>query len=173
MGYRTKQLIFKDLKLDQSKLCVCWVYLSFYCSLRLPLAVYLFHFFILRVCLCWFGLLLLFVLFLYWYIMEEFELPWAIVSIITSCSILFCFWELLCGFVRICVCVCGGVLGWVILLSCVLHDQLKPTLKQTKKRYEMSLAVFFCLIVFMFVWVCDLISSICLPNFDRSRTHVI
>lgn len=101
--------LFPDLKLDQSKLCVCWVNLFFYCSLRLPLAVYLFHFFILRVCLCWFGLLLLFVLFLYWYIMEEFELPWAIVSIITSCSILFCFWELLCGFVRICVCVCVGV----------------------------------------------------------------
>lgn len=48
------------------------------------------------VCVCVFAALLLvvrFVLFLYWYIMEEFELPWAIISFISL--LVLCMWLLL------------------------------------------------------------------------------
>lgn len=59
---------------------------------------------------CWFGIR--FVLFLYWYIMEEFELPWAIIfsiSLLVCCSgwcshysvVCVCVWECINSFVRV------------------------------------------------------------------------
>lgn len=98
------------------------------------------------VCVYWFGLLLLllFVLFLYWYIMEEFELPWAIVS----------FHYFLFYFVlRVAVCVsvmvvCEG--SSLLVYVCVFfHVQLKPTLNKRKKvRNEPH-----CF-PFVWLWVC-------------------
>lgn len=66
------------------------------------------------VCVYWFGLLLLlFVLFLYWYIMEEFELPWAIVS----------FHYFLFYFVlRVAVCVCDGYVSVRLCLCMCVYS---------------------------------------------------
>lgn len=82
------------------------------------------------VVVCRFGFLL-FVLFLYWYIMEEFELPWAIVSF-PLLPVLFCFESC-------CVCECVVVMVVKVRLClyvCVclfVHVQLKPTLNKRKK----------------------------------------
>lgn len=135
-------------------LCLLRINLFFYCSLSLSLAVYLFHFSSLRASLCWFGLLL-FVLFLYWYIMEEFELPWAIVSFITSCSILFCIWVLLCEFVLQCLCVCVCVWGgWFCSCVFIMSNKKKTSLVKTIKGTKWA-----CFFV-VFKCKCEIILSI-------------
>lgn len=65
---------------------------------------------------CVFAALLLvdrFVLFLYWYIMEEFELPWAIISFISL--LVLCMWLLLLC-VYLCVCLFLSAQVWKQLI---------------------------------------------------------
>lgn len=84
---RTKQLLYWLVLIRAS----CDISFPVWVSLKNTSSIVLAYFnqqftccissFYVCVSVCWFGLLLLlFVLFLYWYIMEEFELPWAIVS---------------------------------------------------------------------------------------------
>lgn len=105
-------------------------------------------------CVYWFGLLLLFVLFLYWYIMEEFELPWAIVSFHY-----FLFYFVLR--VAMCVLLCDGCVR-VRLCLCVsvfFHVQLKPTLNKRKKvRNEPR--------CFLLVWLCACVDECVSDIFD-------
>lgn len=83
---RTKQL--------DSSISLAWVYL--FLLLVVVVVVVVFACTCLSLCVCVFAALLLvvrFVLFLYWYIMEEFELPWAIISFISL--LVLCMWLLL------------------------------------------------------------------------------